>query len=193
MGDDDDSNVPGMASILRLVGFNVPTRAQFIGEAVVSATLSSMTIGLVCGAAGASMFPFTVGPLVPYMVGSTVGYSFGLWQYWSTCKRNVVWYARHYPTVLAHAILTDRQVVVPLGVVKASQQQLKLLQENEGNVTSEPAETSTPTLEQWILQGGLGRMTWSILAAGQCRANILDIQKQERQRVVDDFLGEESE
>ena len=196
MADDDDSNHPlgaGLASILRMTGINVPSRAVFVGEAMVSASFSSLLLGMLCGAVGASAFPLTTGPLVPYMVGSSVGYMFGMVQYWKTCTRTTLWYARYYPTVLAHAIRTDRDQImgptVPESVVRASLVQLKT--QKEGDEKIGHTVTGRPrTLEQWIRDGGLGRMTWSVLAAQQCRVDIQTIQRQERQRVVDGVLDE---
>ena len=46
------------------------------------------------------------------------------------------------------------------------------------------------TMDRWIRIGGLGRLTWSILAAQRCRPAVEAIQRQERQRLVDHILEE---
>ena len=206
MGSDDDDEPlgSGLGSILKFTGTNVPARARFIGEAFVSATLFSVTMGLCCGVVGATVFPMTCGPLVPFLAGSSVGYSFGLWEHWSSCKRNMIFYSRHYPRLLAHALWTEHKLIVPRSVMQASQEQLKQMEEDggEGAATSsmrrnptisyEPNKSGIP-LDQWVFQGGLARMTWSILAAQQCRPDVIAIEEKKREQLVESILQEGGE
>ena len=196
MSDDhDDPLGTGLSSIVRMSGVNVPARARFVGEAIVSATLSSVTLGFCSGALGAVLGPATLGPLVPYMMGSAVGYTFGLWQNWWSAKRRTLWYATQYPTLLAHALRTEHQIIVPSAVVKASQEKSRAQQDDDeedfykaGGYTSHVVSNEGPTtMDQWILRGGLGRITWSILAAQHCRSDAEGIQRQQRQKIVDNF------
>ena len=127
----EDSHMEGLSSLIRLSGANVPARARFVGEAMIQASLSSITFGLVCGQVGA-LFMTTTGPLVPFLVGSWTGYTVGLMTYWYGAKRLAITYAQKYPTLLVHALTTERLFQVPNSVM----QQL-----NDGK------------LEQWIVEG----------------------------------------
>lgn len=181
-GDSDDrDHFGGLASFIQLAGVNVPARARFVGEAMVSATLSSVTVGLCCGMIGSSLLP--VGPLLPFLLGSSTGYSFGLWQYWSNAKRTTFWIAQHYPTLLTHALVTEGNVVVPKEVILASK--------TESHRELSDTNKCSTTLESWIQQGGIGRLSWTVLAAQGCRNDVEVIQQQQRMRVVDDLATEQ--
>lgn len=194
MSDDGDDHPlgSGLSSLIRLSGVTIPSRARYVGEAVVSATMSSITLGLCCGIFS-SMSPF--GPLVPYLVGSTVGYGFGLWHHWTAAKQRALWYAQQYPTVMAHSLRVERQIIVPSSIVQASQKQVHQARASDTNSAEDKDASSmslpghTMTLEQWILQGGVSRMTWSIIAAQQCRNDVDIIVRQERQRLIDDIVS----
>jgi hypothetical protein len=95
--------------------------ARFVGEAVLSDTVPSLTIGIACGATSAVLFPWGVGPLVPYLAGSVVGYSLGLYQYWHSCKRCTLFCARQYLTLLAHALFIEREMMVSTSVQQHGQ------------------------------------------------------------------------
>lgn len=196
--DDDDDNALGfgMGSMLKMMGANVPARARFVGEAFVSATLFSVSMGLCCGAMGAVVFPITCGPLVPFLAGSSVGYSFGLWDHFSRMKRNTQWCAHHYPTLLAHALWLDHKVKVPQSVLQASQEQLRREDEEDGDGSvftgTEPGPTTRDgkpmPLDQWVLQGGMGRLAWCMLSVQQCSYDVDAIERQRRQKVVDRII-----
>ena len=212
--DEDGSNNPlgsGLGAILKFTGSNVPARARFIGEAFVSASLFSVTIGLCCGAVGATIFPIACGPLIPFLTGSSLGYSIGLYEHFWNVKRNMRFYAQHYPTLLAHALWTEHHVIVPKSVLDQSRKQLRE-QRQENNeispssttaVSSEsmlpsPRVTYRPQLEnlpldQWVFCGGLGRLSWSMLASQNCSSNVTTIETQKRQRIVDSLLDEAEE
>jgi hypothetical protein len=198
----DDSPLDGLSSLIQLSGVSVPTRARFIGEALVSSTLASVTLGLSCGMVGAIVTPF--GPLVPFLCGAWTGYSLGLVNYWRTSQRLAIDYARLYPTLLAHALGSERFLIVPSPVVKASEQVLLLessknrqndnnAMNNDNNEEDEDtlakktniSSSTVPTLEEWILQGGLGRLSWSILAAQSCRSDVEELERQRRQTLMD--------
>ncbi|CAB9510860.1 expressed unknown protein [Seminavis robusta] len=195
--DDDDSPLgSGLGTILRFTGSNVPSRALYIGEAFVSASLFSVTIGLCFGSVGAVIFPNTCGPLVPFLTGSSIGYTFGLYEHYSSVKRNMLVHARHYPTLLAHAMWSEHKRVVPKSVMEASRQQEEEDNPQESsNVTTSPPllyqpEVENVPLDQWVFLGGLGRLTWSMLASQNCKANVTAIEEQKRQRLVDSILQE---
>lgn len=163
----EESQFEGLPSLIRMAGTNVPARARFVGEALVSSSLASITLGLVCGQAGAFAMAST-GPLVPFLLGSWTGYTVGLLTYWHGCKRLALTYAQRYPTLLAHALSTERFVDVPDSVMEANKSDDKVL-------------------EDWILEGGLPRLSMSILAAQACRNDVEELERQERQRLMEEY------
>jgi len=72
MSSNHEDRLDGLGGLLNLLGI-VPARARFVGEAVVSSTLSSLTVGLTFGIMGAAFLP--TGPLMPFLVDSWVGNS----------------------------------------------------------------------------------------------------------------------
>lgn len=164
----EDSHFDGLSSLVRMSGAHVPARARFVGEALLSASFSSITLGLVCGQAGSMFMATTTGPLIPFLVGSWAGYTFGLVSYW---KASVKWcdtVARNYPTLLNHALRTQ-QPFAP--------------QEPPSTVMSDGGE-----LEAWIKRGGLGRLSMCVLAAQACRNDVEEIERNERQRLMDEYI-----
>jgi len=151
---------------VKLSGATVPARARFVAETLLSATLSSLTLGLVCGQVGALCSD--VGPLVPFLVGSWTGYTFGLVSQWWHSKRTVLHYAEKYPQLLRHSLVEDAYV------------------KDVPKITSSDSGNSGQNLKQWILDGGIGRMSWSILAAGNCHGSVEELIEKERQRMVDE-------
>jgi hypothetical protein len=160
----DDTPMEGLSSLVRLSGVNVPARARFVGEAMIQSSLTSITLGLVCGQAG-GMLMTTTGPLVPFLVGSWAGYTVGLMTYWYGAKRLAITYAQQYPTILAHALSTERMIEVPKTMMQ---------------------EVNPEKLEQWIVEGGLPRLSASILAAQACRNDVEELERQERQRLMEE-------
>ena len=72
----DETHFDGLNGLVRLSGANVPARAQYVAETLITASLSSLTFGLVFGQLGATIY--TVGPILPFLIGSWTGYTFGL-------------------------------------------------------------------------------------------------------------------
>lgn len=159
----DDSHFDGLSSLVRLSGAHVPSRARFVGEALLSASLSSITLGLVCGQAGAIS---VAGPLVPFLFGSWAGFSFGLASYW---RGSVKWcdtVARTYPSLMIHALKTQKPY--PL------QEPPSTMNDGKG-------------LEEWMGGGGLKRLSVCVLAAQACRNAVEEIEQNERQRLMEEY------
>ena len=157
----EDSHFDGLSSLVRLSGAQVPARARFVGEALLSASFSSITLGLVCGQVG-SILMTTTGPLVPFLIGSWAGYSFGLMSYW---KSSVKWCdtcAQRYPKLLIHALRTQPHIV-------------------------EQPPADEERLVDWVKQGSLGRLSMCILAAQACRNDVEEIERAERQRLMEQY------
>lgn len=177
----EDTDLGGLSSLVRLSGVNVPARARFIGEALVSSTLTSMTFGLCSGMLGSTL---ACGPLVPFLVGSWMGYSAGLIRYWQTTVWKTHIYAQQYPSIMAHALATgSTNIEVPRHVIQASEERLLSLTLSEEEY---PAKHDAGTLEDWIREGGLGRLTWSVLAAQSCRSDIEELQRKRRERLIEE-------
>lgn len=156
--DGNDSAFEGLSSLIRLSGANIPARARFVGETLLSCTLSSLTFGLACGQLGSALMMGSVGPLVPFLVGSWAGYSMGLMAMWHSSKNLALKYAKKYPSLMQQALL----------------QEWDLSPDNK----EEP-------LDQWIQGGNLSRMTMSILAAQTCRPSVEEIQSRKWEEMVD--------
>eukprot|EP00934_Nitzschia_sp_Nitz4_P001539 Nitzschia sp. Nitz4//scaffold206_size41850//27157//28839//NITZ4_007425-RA/size41850-augustus-gene-0.62-mRNA-1//-1//CDS//3329541574//1539//frame0 len=180
----DDHRLEGMNSLVTLAGVTVPARARFVGEALVGASVSSLTLGLTAGMFGA-MSP--VGPLVPFLFGSWTGYSFGLMRHWQASRKYALDCAKDYPLLLGHALNSDQySCSVPRSIVDASEEHRKQVVESR----EDEDESSASPFIQWIEKGGLGRMSWVILAAQNCRADIDELHRMERQKMVEQYADQ---
>ena len=167
-GNVDDTQFEGLSSLVRLSGVSIPARARFVGETMLGATLSSLSVGLLSGSLGATFFAASVGPLAPFLVGSGVGYTFGLFYQWRLAKRRALLFCEQYPRLMAYALRTEWDM--------------------------RDAPTTSPELTAWIRKGGLSRVSNSMLAANTCAAAVEEIRERSRQRIVDgyaDLLDEE--
>lgn len=168
----------GLASLVSFAGITVPSRARFIGQSLASTALPSVTLGLVCGQVGA-VCP-AVGPLVPYLVGSWIGFSWGCIGFWRRIKSQALNYAARYPKILAHSLSVTHNVEIPREV---------MLMKDDGTDRREGVDGTTGKngrLERWISTGGLGRLSFAILAAQDCREDVEEMQKEERQRIMEE-------
>lgn len=168
---DDHSHFDGLSSLVRLSGATVPSRARFVGEALLAASFSSITMGLVAGQVGA-VFMLTTGPMVPFMVGSWAGYTFGLVGYWRSSVKWCDQVCERYPKLLMHA----------LHVQKFSNEVPPTLVGDCNDI-----EEQGTKLKEWIKEGGLGRLSLSVLAAQSCRGDVEEIERNERQRLTEEY------
>jgi hypothetical protein len=187
MSSSAEEKVEGLGGLLRLIG-DVPARARFVGNALVSSLLSSVAIGLSFGMVGAAFLPS--GPLVPFLVGSWAGNTFGLYHYYRSCKNVAMRVARNYPSILAHALWTEWGVSVPPGVVAATEERCR---KNRGKVDTaaaletDPAkgdEAASLTLDQWIQIKGHKMVGFAILSVPQCEGDVQMIQRSERDSLI---------
>lgn len=166
-GSADDGHFEGLSSLVRLTGVSVPARARFVGETMLGSSLTGLSVGLLSGSIGATFFVASVGPLVPFLVGSGVGYSFGLIYQWKLSRRRALYFCENYPRLMAHTLRWEW---------------------DEKDV---PLTAKGDQLVTWVLAGGLPRLTNSILAATSCSQNVADIQERNRQRIVDAYADED--
>lgn len=164
MDNDDPTPFENFSSLLRLAGAQVPARAIFLGQSLFSGIYTGTTLGLVCGQVGMYFTP--LGPLIPFLFGTGVGFCMGLYGTWKSSVGMVKVFARNYPTILAHSLWTEHYLVVPPHV------------QEEGS-----------TMEDWALNHGHFRLTLCVLAARACERDVREINRQQRQRLNDEKIN----
>jgi hypothetical protein len=157
----DTSPFENFTSLLRIAGHQVPARAIFLGQSLFSGLYTGTTLGLVCGQFGMYFTP--LGPLIPFLLGTGIGFCMGLYGTWQTSVGLVRVYARNYPTILAHSLWTEHYLVVPSHV-----------------------QADGSAMEDWAVhQGGSLRLTLCVLAARACERDVREIHRQQRQRLTE--------
>ena len=174
---DDHSRFDGLSSLISFAGVSIPARARFVAKSLGSTLFSSLTLGLVAGQTGALL---SCGPLLPFMAGSWLGYTWGMVAFWRQAKTKAINCARRYPKILAHSLLLDFDVEVPKDV------SLERCDGSNEDIKEE-SYTEQVHMEDWILNGGVGRLSYAVLAAQSCDEDILEMQKNERQKLVDSY------
>lgn len=168
-GNIDDGQFDGLSSLVRLSGASVPARARFVGETVIGCSLTGLSVGLLSGSVGATFFAASVGPIVPFLIGSGAGYTFGLFYQWRIARRRALMFCRDYPRLMMHSL------------------------RYEWDVLDIPLHANGNELTAWVLRGGLPRLTNSVLASHSCAAAVEDIKERNRQRLVEAYTdGEEA-
>jgi len=138
-----------------------------------------------------------VGPLLPFLTFSTVGFGLGMFGNWRQSVARAKQYARYYPQILAHALWVEHRILVPDPVLRAS------INASAASNTSDPATTTTlaaeynstaiqqqqqPTtnsMEEWVANQGVRHLSMCVLAAQSCQLDVEEVDKQERQRIMD--------
>ena len=182
MSDQHSSLGDGLSSLISFTGLSIPHRARFIAQCIGTAIYSSLTVGLLAGQTGAVL---PCGPLVPFITGSFVGYGWGCIGFWRSSRKKAINCARRYPKILAHAMLTSFDIDVPDNVQLCREQELT--GREVAAVTSTYGAQKDMTMEQWILRGGIGRLSYAILAAQECDEDVIEMHKSERQRLVEAY------
>jgi hypothetical protein len=199
----EDASSPweGISSILTASGTQVPARARFAGQALISGSFGAITFGFVAGQIGAVLTP--VGPLIPFLFGSTTGFGMGVYNCWLARKSECITYARHYPRILIHALWADQRIIVPRHVLQESLKDDSNDEDSNDNQQDDIAETDTAMtlykrqsqpppihLEDWVQNQGLGHLSYCILAAMSCKPDVLEAEKQQRTALVES-VGQE--
>lgn len=170
--DDSHKSFDGLASLISFAGFTVPARARFVGHFLGQTLYSSITVGLVAGQTGAVL---SCGPLIPFICGSWFGYTWGCVSFWKQSKSKALTFARRYPRVMAHGLSNlNFTGTVPFAPAETARDDRGV--EEGGNV-----------LEEWILAGGIGRISYAILAAQSCEEDIFEMQRKQRQELIDGY------
>ena len=165
----DEGHFDGLSSLVRLTGISVPARTRFVGETMLGSSLTGLSVGLLSGSVGATFFAASVGPLVPFLVGTGVGYSFGLVYQWRLARRRALLFCENYPRLMSHTLRW------------------------EWDMKEVPQNGTGDELVAWVLAGGLARLSNSILASNTCASNVVEIQVRMRQRIVDAYNEEGQE
>ena len=155
----EDCMMDGLKTLLSLGG--IDSRAQFVVRFFGMTTFTSTTFGLVAGNFGAMLL--STGPLFPFFAGSITGYVVGVVTFWRQEKARALEYATLYPDLMEHALSTE--------------------------FTGQEIGTRdrhVPMVE-WLCSGGVGRISWGILAAQSCKASVLELQEDSRQKLVETY------
>lgn len=168
-GRGDESQYEGISSFVRFSGLLVPARAYFIGETYINTTLASFAAGILGGALGA-LTP--LGPVLPFLTMSTLGYAFGGYHQWVFCRRRAYFYIQQYPTLMALAMCQSNY-----DMPDAANDPIPLSNTLSGD-----------ELLSWVKQGGYRRLGRSIIATYSCFDAVKEIEKRQQQEIVDKFF-----
>lgn len=95
---------------------SVPARGILIARHLGQSVVISMLAGCFGGWIGANLLTVSVGPIVPYLICSSVGFIVSSVNFWTTEKGRALELKRLYPTVLQHHLVTSFR---GMGVVKS--------------------------------------------------------------------------
>jgi hypothetical protein len=138
---------------------------------------------------GAAFLP--TGPLIPFLMGSWMGHTFGLYHHYRSSKNDAMKLARNFPSILAHAMWTEFGVIVPPSVVRATEERC---QHCDGKVDGEtPTTTETTTIcansnnvmmDQWIQRKGYKMVGFAILSLPQCTDDVKEVHRRKRENLI---------
>ena len=188
MADAHQTQFDGVSSLLSFAGIAIPARARFVAQFVGSTLFTSVTFGLAAGQTVGAMVP-ALGPPACYVLGSWVGYTWGCAGFWRMWRDRALSCARCYPKVLAHGLFTNFDVEVPRNV--SMEVDCKDLGGGgdycrDGN--DKGGSVTMMLLKDWILSGGVGRLSFAMMAAQCCEEDIAEMRRSERQRLVDEYF-----
>lgn len=150
-----------MDFVKELLG-TVPARGMLIAQHLGQSTLLSLTFGIAAGYVGANFFPATVGPVVPYLVGSVTGFGVSSWIFWQSERKAAIHAAHVYPEIMRYRLVTaftERKLPPSLEVIGTS------------GFTGQNL--------------GMAATAWLILSAHLARADIEEIQSRQAEAIVD--------
>jgi hypothetical protein len=183
-----EEKVDGLSGLLTLVGI-VPARARFVRGAVAISLLSSLSLGLSFGMMGAAFLP--TGPFIPFLMGSWMGHTFGLYHHYRSSKNDAMKFARNFPSIMAHAMRTEFGVIVPQSVVKATEERCQQCNGKVDGETTTTVETTTTCansynmmMDQWIQRKGYKMVGFAILSLPQCTEDVEEILRRERENLI---------
>ncbi len=186
MADAQQTQFDGLSSLLSFAGIAIPARARFVAQFVGSTLFTSLTIGLAAGQTVGAIVP-ALGPPACYVLGSWIGYTWGCAGFWRTWRDRALSCARCYPKVLAHGLFANFDVEIPRNVrmdVDGKDRGGNNCRKDDKDDGGGPA---TMSLEEWIVAGGVGRLSFAMMAAQCCEEDIAEMRRNERQRLVDEY------
>ena len=86
---------------------SVPARGVLIARHLGQSIVMSMLAGCFGGWIGANLLTASVGPIVPYLICSSVGFIVSSINFWTSEKSRALELKRLYPKVLQHHVLTS--------------------------------------------------------------------------------------
>lgn len=108
-------------------------------------------------------------------------------------------FSLRYPRLLAHTLELEFGLMVPRDCVESSPIKTSGATASY-NVEEEPSyqwqsgredfdrcvnSSSSHPFAQWICNGGIGRLSWAILAAQECQRTMYDIERDQIEKIVD--------
>ena len=86
--------------------------------------------------------------------------------------------------ILAHSLVTNMSIIPPHNLIA----NINTNNDKEDVVLPEKKNNRQQiTLEQWIKEGGIGRVSFAILAAQSCEEDVQEMYRSKRQRLVDRY------
>jgi|EP00037_Helgoeca_nana_P036705 hypothetical protein len=152
----------GAQEAIAVVAGVVPSRARLIGRFISATTFTSVTFGLFAGQIGVLL---PCGPLIPFMTGAWCGYTLGAITFWKAEVGRAMSYVELYPRLVEHVMDQRSWVTRPSGL----------------------------PLREWISCADtvtrIGRQSWVALASQDCIDMIEDMKKEERSRIIEEYLN----
>lgn len=124
-----------------------------------------------------------VGPAIPFLTASTVGFGLGMFGNWKQAVDRTKQYARYYPQILAHALWVEHRVIVPEPVLRASIDASAPHKKTASKYGS--IQQQQQPMVDWVTDQGVRHLSMCMFAAQSCRSDVEEIEKQERQRLMD--------
>ena len=87
--------------------------------------------------------------------------------------------------ILAHSLVTSMSIIPPHHLIA----DINTNNNDKQDVVHPEKKNNRQqiTLEQWIKEGGIGRVSFAILAAQSCEEDVQEMYRSERQRLVDRY------
>eukprot|EP00040_Diaphanoeca_grandis_P038381 m.4537 g.4537 ORF g.4537 m.4537 type:complete len:160 (+) comp3433_c0_seq1:135-614(+) len=147
----------------------VPTRGIVVAKHIGQAFGCAISFGLCGGIVGSTLAPVSLGPLVPYLVGSSFGFVFSSVGFWHREKQAAIEATRKYPAVIGHHL----RVAFP-GLTTNSSFGLSNLRDSVS-----------------IQSASIGPITWLILARQTAEKDISEIEQRLVDQIVDEYAPNE--
>mmetsp|Transcript_6061 Transcript_6061/g.9471 ORF Transcript_6061/g.9471 Transcript_6061/m.9471 type:complete len:160 (-) Transcript_6061:78-557(-) len=138
---------------------STPQRHLFVVKHLGSSMISALVCGVGCGVVGSTFFAASIGPLVPYLVGSTVGFALSSYSMWTSELEEAYFWSKRYPRLIEHQL------------------NFGFAGMNIGPIDVRSADIARTA--------SLAQKTWLILSCANAQADIQQIESNLRERLVE--------